>query len=424
MSTSRYRIIFSSPALSFAGFTLWLLAFPMAGPLQAGREIPNALWLFLLPHILVLVLLAVSPARVLRTVSTGGTLLAMLATLAFALAPPFAEVAIVMAGIGAAAMVIKVGVKLSRSEDPAFSAFTGLLLANLLLAAMAMLPLAIWVKFLVVVVLMAPALASFPGRKGQGHEKQLLPVLFFAFIYHLVSGFLYGYIFPLYQQTAWLAGVELVPYCLAVALALFLLKKHQNTPLFVGVLLAIAACISLYPMSDFGVNLGMLLMQGAAGFVDLFLVVYLVTRKNPAQSFAAGCATICSGILAGSLVSGVLSARPAILVFTASVILNLAALSLFLVYRQKRNEFTRKPQQNVQDAHLSRLLSEREYMVLQMVKGGARYREVAQAMSISESSVKTYMNRVFEKTQTRGKKQLLRHLQDQTLLSQDSGGKA
>lgn len=404
--------LFTSPALSFAGFTLWLLAFAMAGPLQAGRETPDALWLFLVPHILTLILIGIFASRELTAITVSGTLLAIAATISFLLYPASATLAIVVAGVGGAALAVRVGVQLSQSQNPGLSAFQGLILANLLLVAVETLPLPMPFKYLLVIILMAVTLVSVSSGKARGEIKPLVSVLVFAFIYHLIAGFLYGYIFPLYQQSAWFDGVELIPYCLAVGMALYVFRKHQIVPLFIGVVLAMTACVFLYPMTDFGTNLGMWTMQGASGFVDLFLVAYLVTWQNPVRAFAAGCATICSGIFAGSWVSGALATNPELLIFAASVILNLAALSLFLVYRQNRTVFPAPPEKDSNGLHLSKLLSEREFMVLKMVMNGARYREVALAMSISESSVKTYMNRIFEKTHTRGKKQLLKNLQD------------
>jgi DNA-binding CsgD family transcriptional regulator len=52
-------------------------------------------------------------------------------------------------------------------------------------------------------------------------------------------------------------------------------------------------------------------------------------------------------------------------------------------------------------------LSPRERKVLELAAGGCHYREIAERMGISESSVKTYMRRVFEKNRVSGRKELM-----------------
>lgn len=408
-----------SPSLSFAAFTLWLLAFPMAGSLQIGNETPVALWLFLVPHIVCLVGLALSPPGNLSQVSAGGTILAIIATATFAVAPGFASMAIVLAGVGAAGMVVGVGTHLSRSRNPARAACLGLILANLLLVGIEALPAPLAVKFVIVIVLLGLPLAESVHSTATGTLKPLTPLLLFVFIYHLIAGFLYSFLLPLYQDAAWVHGSELIIYCLAVVVALWLFQQHRISALFLGVFMAMVACVLLYPMTATGANLGMWAMQAAAGCVDLFLVAYLVTRSNPAQAFAAGCAAICGGILAGALATQHVNASPSVMVFAGSVVLNLAALSLFLLYRYQLLAVEQPPASDASETtlptRLAGILSEREFMVLQRVINGARYREVADEMNISESSVKTYMNRIFEKTRTRGKKQLLESLQNNEL---------
>ncbi len=56
--------------------------------------------------------------------------------------------------------------------------------------------------------------------------------------------------------------------------------------------------------------------------------------------------------------------------------------------------------------HLRLLLSEREYAVLERALAGRTYRETACELEISESTVKTYMYRIYEKMGVRGKKKL------------------
>ena len=56
------------------------------------------------------------------------------------------------------------------------------------------------------------------------------------------------------------------------------------------------------------------------------------------------------------------------------------------------------------------LLSERECLVLSHSLTGQTYRETAEKLAISESSVKTYMKRIYEKLEVSGRKELLQRL--------------
>ncbi|MFW6428794.1 MAG: response regulator transcription factor [Desulfosalsimonas sp.] len=60
--------------------------------------------------------------------------------------------------------------------------------------------------------------------------------------------------------------------------------------------------------------------------------------------------------------------------------------------------------------YLRLLLSEREYFVLKRALLGSTYRQIARELDISESTVKTYMRRIYEKTGAKGKKQLVETL--------------
>ncbi|PLX99722.1 MAG: hypothetical protein C0622_10090 [Desulfuromonas sp.] len=406
--------LLSSPTFSFAVVTLWLLAFPMAGPLQAGNMHPDALLLFLVPHIISLVLFVLLPPKDLKALTTAGIVLAISATLVYAFFPRLTAGAIVLSGVGGAGALVHAGVQVGAGNNPPKAAGLGLILANLLLLLITQLPLPDAAKLAFVAILLGLPLFGTLIIRPRAAMKPLRYLLPFIFIYHLVAGFLYGFLLPLYQQDSWINGSELICYCLAVLIAWALFMRHRFVPLFAGVLLAIISCILLYPMTTTGINLGMWTMQGASGCVDLFLIAFLVTQKDPARAFAAGCATICSGILAGALLSGGLQGHPPALIFSGSVVLNLAAISLFLLYR--RHEEQSPPKEKLTEKlpiHLAQRLSERECMVLQQVQEGARYQDVALKLSISESSVKTYMNRIYEKTGMRGKKQLLAYIDDQ-----------
>ena len=56
--------------------------------------------------------------------------------------------------------------------------------------------------------------------------------------------------------------------------------------------------------------------------------------------------------------------------------------------------------------HLRLLLSNQEYRVLAGSLAGKNFRQIATELSLSESTVKTYMRRIYEKMGVKDKKQL------------------
>ena len=236
----------------------------------------------------------------------------------------------------------------------------------------------------------------------------------YVLLYHVVSGLLYGYLLPLYQEEAWLNGSELFIYCLFIITATALFPRKPTVVLFAGFACALTTCWFIYVPAVPGVNLGMWMIQAAAGFIDLFLVALLVTQVNPGQSFALGCAVLCSGVLGGVFFVELFGAQSRFLVFSESIVLNLAALALFIFKRPLPLESHTENEQtgNLIPPEIFQLLSERENEVLGCVLQGRPYREVAEGMNISESTVKTYMNRIYQKTETWGKKALLKSIRE------------
>ena len=403
-------------SLPFAAFTFWLLAFPMAGPLQIPDRLSTPLLVFLVPHILTMLWLALCfPRRHqhLERITVGCCLLACIAPLLYWLFPSLSFIALVLAGIGGGGFVVRSGALLGQADKPIKAAGWGLITANLLLIAIINLPLAHGFKFcLTAAIPLVPLLHALPPQKTAS-LRPLWNYLPYVLLYHVISGLLYGYLLPLYQDQAWLNGFEPFIYCLFVVVAAILFRKKPVAVLFSGFTCALITCWFIYVPAVPAVNLGMWMVQAAAGFIDLFLVALLATQTNQGQSFALGCAVLCSGVLGGVFFAEIFGAQSRFLVFSESLVLNFAAMAFFIFKRPL------PPAGNNADTGIAvvppeivRLLSERENEALCAVLQGLPYREVARGMEISESTVKTYMNRIYQKTETWGKKALLKYIKE------------
>lgn len=241
----------------------------------------------------------------------------------------------------------------------------------------------------------------------------------FILVFHVVSGLMYAVIYPAYQSHGLPGGVELPFYIAAVIGALFLVRTSREVPLVLGVLLGMAAFVMLQWETPEAVGLSLFFLQAGQGFVDLFLLAFLLSFPNPLRAFGFGLATLCLGIYGGQFLGEqMLSAAWPIAMF-GHLFLNLAVLTLYLLNRRRSSDLAilsaaaKQTAIDNSDAVTSNipesfrlLLSEREYLVMSHSLNGSTYRDIAEKLDISESTVKTYMKRVCDKLGVQGRKGL------------------
>ncbi len=151
-------------------------------------------------------------------------------------------------------------------------------------------------------------------------------------------------------------------------------------------------------------------------FKDYFFILLFLTGIISVL-FAA----MCLEILSGSFLSLYLSRYYSFIVLFGNITLIASAtVLLFTEKRQKRwlSEKAEPVKQQIPTAtsetppdpqldRLSKKLSPKEYEVFLHILKGKTYREISDIMKISESTVKTYMKRIFEKEMVSDKKSLL-----------------
>ncbi len=400
-------------SLSFASFTYWLLAFPMAGPLQMHGDVSQPLIIFLIPHILALLGLAfLFPEKHLEKLTACGCVLSATATFLYGVIPGFAPWALILAGLGGAGFAVRAGSVLAAAERPVVAGGVGLILANFLLILFNFLPFGHNYQLIVTILTVLLPIFQKTPPQHRGELKSLWSYLPFILLYQVIAGLLYGYLAPLYHHHAWVSGAELFIYILIVGIAAVGFDRGRDAILVAGFVGALLACWFIYLPSEPNINLGMWSIQAACGFVDLFLVAILVSRKNSGQSFALGCGVLCSGILAGVCFVEFFGAPSRFLVFSESMVLNMAALIFFFLKRPMLDQGSVGSDKAEIPGPLSKKLSQRENEVLFWVMRGLPYRQISAKIGVSESTVKTYMNRIYEKTETKGKKALVRLIQE------------
>lgn len=427
------------PGLSFAAFVLWLLAVPMNGPLTASAGTPDALRWFLLPHVVALVLIGgFVPAPLFKRLAPVATVLTIFLSLLLPLFPALGAILLILVSISGAFVALNACRRLHCSPAPLFSSGAALVIANLALLGLYRVPSESIIPFILatlpLLLLLLPAGKQQPIQEDK--SVKLWHYLPFILVFHLVSGLMYSVIYPAYQQVTVLGGAELPFYMAAVIGAVAMVRISREIPLILGVVLGMGAFILLQWNHPSGIFLSMFAMQAGQGFIDLFLLAFLLRFPDPLRAFSFGLATLCLGIYGGQILGNLLQTSAGTVALFGHLFLNLAVLTLYLLNRRRSlveagtqavaepvptalqaSSFPDEDQPTATDAgqitipeHLRLLLSEREQTVLIQSLDGTTYKDIALQLKISESSVKTYMKRICDKFEVTSRKNLVRLL--------------
>lgn len=426
------------PSFWFGIYVLWLTSFPMSGTLLPP-QVPIT-W-FALPHALVLLALSrwLTPHalhRLLPLAAIGTAMVTMLyAFQTHDAGGASAAVLLVVLGVIAAPLSIQFGVLLGSARWPVAAAAVGLCLGNLgsmllelapgsatgKLAALAcLIPGALWPR-------VNHHLARANGGLLAGEESSipLWRLLPFLALFQTVSGLMYSSLWPNYRaQVVW-PGVELLAYVFTVMIALRYVSRNGLGCVLSAVGLAVASfAVSHTANGPVGHHLSLFLMLSAAGIVDLVLLSEVLARTNRIRAYGYAVGVMVLGIALGeSLVIGLKGSDKSVALF-ALALLNLATVALII----QRSSPPRRPVAAAEPealelkldtvsceeapptpvqpmtparaplpARITDQLSVQELRVLQAVLENHPYRDIAQTFGISESSVKTYMQRIYRK---------------------------
>lgn len=429
-----------STALPFIAFVVWLLAVPMDGFLPVSLGIDNAILYFLFPHVVTLAVIGTVLYRYpLFPLVVAGGAVAMGATVLLPHAAAAAPWLLASAGVGSAFVCVKAGIHLKNASSLGATAACGLIAANLLLFSFTVIPLVDSVKFYLAAAFLLIPLSVRSGVPVDDDGESSLPwFLPFVFVFQIVSGFMYGTLYSHYARVAVMPGVEVAFYALAVAVGSAVLKRRREALLAMAILAAMFS-FSLYLVPHPGsVNAALFAMQGAAGFLDLYLLALLLAQRDSPRAWGVGLAVACSGIIVGKGISMAIGDASQLVVAAANLVLTTSVLLLYRVMRGERREgqpmattalpvpveveedlimATVSPEvpgpvavQLSLPAGLRKRFSEQEKSVLGCIVNGMTFREAARELEISESSVKTYMKRIYGKIGVSGKDELLAKL--------------
>ena len=262
---------------------------------------------------------------------------------------------------------------------------------------------------------------TFKNKTHGGIKNQLILLCFFVFIITINSGLMYQVINPAFEHLTGLASwYWAAPYIVALAIMRNLpMKAKRSRILYIGMAMIIGAFISFMLLgrntSDYlTVDT---LMLGACGIFDLFwwsiLGEMLDYSDNPAQTFGIGLSAnvfgiLCGGVLGMAVTSmGLPGAEVAVIALTVVCVtlVMLPPLNNQLVLLLKSHAYLAAydNMSQLQQTDIVRQiktldpLTVREQEVLQLILSGKSNREIAGALFISESTVKTHARNIFSK---------------------------
>ena len=423
-------VIFTS--LPLAGMVFWLVSFPMNGCLMPGEwkhclayfTLTSALSYYLSPFIL-------KNRKNFDLISRLATAMVILLTISASSINLPAKVLLVLVGLFSVFITFRAVNVLSTSKNPVLSAALALSLGNLCVFLLSNLPIQHSVKFLIISLALTPALLFKTVPSEQKNHANLKRYLAFIFVFYLIGGILYAYITPQYEKVASFTGLELLVYVFSALGASYLMGKKKDIVLYLGILAgALSVSCMLIGKGPF-VIAGMFSSQASFGFIDLFILAVILYSGGTPVVTGAGLGTVCLAISAGEALTLKTIGSPLTVIAAGNFILiaSLTALHYFTAKeRQKKPqkssalkdadppssetisiEFLEAALEGIYEPYQKRL-SEKEKDVLLQILKHKTYRQTATELGISESTVKTYMKRIYEKTGARNKDELIEKL--------------
>ena len=261
----------------------------------------------------------------------------------------------------------------------------------------------------------------FKNKTLGGIKNPLILLCLFVFIITINSGLMYQVINPAFDHlTGLVSWYWAVPYIVALAIMRNLpMKAKRSRILYIGMAMIIGAFINfmLLGRNTFSYLIVDTLMLGACGIFDLFwwsiLGEMLDYSDNPTHTFGIGLSAnvfgvLCGGVLGMTVTSiGLPSAEVAVIALTVVCVtlVMLPPMNYQLVLLLKSHAYL-AAYDNISQSQQTDIvrqiktldpLTVREQEVLQLILSGKSNREIAGALFISESTVKTHARNIFSK---------------------------
>lgn len=419
--------------LPFTFFVLWLASFPMQGFLLAveGVDVRLLFYPFVAVHALSLLTVSLYFRNLdIQKAARVAAPLTFLLSVCFPFSAGFSPLLMGLLGLCSVPVTLSSFERLKGAQNPVLNGGLALVSANLIQVLLLKLDLHQHIGITVVslpllMLLIKPA----PFRKSleSGGVAGYVP---FFFTFNLVAGLMYGMLGGEYAAKALFPGWEVVGYCFAVLLAVGVARLGLEALAVSGLLASLLAfSVVLMPFHR-SIDFGMFLMMASSGFVDLLLVALLAPSANFVRSAGLSLGAVVSGILVGRVVFESLGSKT-VYAGAANLVLAVCFAVFHLTEKKRRPAFADGESQQGDNGYREAgeppgegalphgqhfdivlppgvRLSEQEVQTLRLIAEGKTYKETAVLLGIAESTVKTYIRRINEKTGAPNKSELLK----------------
>ncbi len=409
------------PGLALGGYVLWLLSFPMQGYFLLKKGEPTDFPYFILAHTFTLFLIFGLAYRwPFGSLSFTATLLTALLTAFYPFGPFKSPWLIALIGVSSAFVIVRIGCLLGNNPSSTYGAAAGLILGNLFLAFFLWIKLPEKFSFPIMAFLLSLSLWRSPSPSKPGSVKDLYPFLPFISLFYLLIGISYVCLLPAYLPHAYFEGLELFFYIGAVALSARLFRLRPDYSLAAGVSMGIVAVAFLHDLNRLNSNLAMFSLQISAGFIDLFCIAFFLKGEDILRRFSLGTGCMLAGIALGFPLLYRENWHQ-IINLVGNLILGIGLVAFYLFrssfFQPVKEEISSSPEKWTEKELIKacerlgiprEAFSYREWEILQLTLARKSIREIASLLQISESSVKTYLQRIYRKTRVSSKAELLK----------------
>ena len=411
------------PILALAAYDFWLLAFPLQGYFFLKMNGPENFPWFVIPHASTFFLVAWLGHRVnFRVISLLAGILTGLITMLYPFLPAVQNYLLAFIGVTSAFLIVRIGCLLRCTRDPVMASALGLALGNVLLGVTLQINPPQEILFpLMGIFLLAQIPAPFHPQKKES-LKDLIKYLPFIFFFYLLIGMFYVCLMPAYMKNLYFNGLELLFYIGAVLLSALLFHRKPDYSLVAGVGMGVFAVAFLHDFNRLTSNLAMYGVQAAAGFMDVFCFGLYIRGGDVVRRFGLGAGCMLMGPAVGLPVLYT-EKWPLVMSVAGNLILGIGLLLFYFIQTARPETSKRSLEKKAvspwpDETRLAEacrslgtpreLFSHREWETLKLVLAGKQVRDIASLLGLSESSVKTYLQRVYRKLGVSSKRDLLK----------------
>lgn len=434
------------PLLSFASFLLWLWLFPMDGKLIQQLHITNAILYFLPFHTVSLLTIFFVKKERFYKVAPFFVILTSILTAGFPFLVKQYQIFLPIMGIFSSAFVIIATLSLKNSKNPVFTALSGFMLASMIQFSLCFISFSnSYTPFFIISFFPLFSLKKITEPEIVFKDEDNCFIYSpFVFFFYMIGGIMYSFIMPQYLKVCIFNGFEILYYMVAIFIGFMLIKIDKVFAIFGGIICGMLAFSLFHADKSSFFNTSMIFLQSAFGFVEIFLIALVISRRESIKAISVIFSSMCLGIVSGTLITLYLKDYSEIIAAYGNISLVVSTTILVVTERRKiTNSVMQKdkermlsndnlthdkndagltlnesnlPQNNItssilpENAYVKALrkrLSQKEFLVLEQILQHKTYKEVAAFLGISESTVKTYVRRIYEKENVKGIDKLL-----------------